>query len=109
MTNVVQLLLDIKKLRHFLIDSVNKLSSEAPENSERIRSGQEAVSLLEDSYKCINELTIQLVKQQREIERIKWLLQCEEANKEAVKKQNRDYIHRMKTAGINYSPYHDGR
>lgn len=39
------------------------------------------------------------------IDELSWMLRNEQKNKEDIKRQNSEYLHRMKSAGISYSAY----
>lgn len=80
-------------------------SSATPNFSERKIFLQGLIDTLKTAQEDIKRYREQSIAQAAELDKMAWSLNNEISNKEDTQRLNRDYIHRMQTAGINYSPY----
>lgn len=95
----------VQALIKILEETVYTLEKDTPGYKKKVDFARYAIETLQDANSELHRRQLEATQQAREIDRLRWQLRSEEANKEAIRKQNRDYLHRMKTAGINYSPY----
>ena len=95
----------VQNLIKILQETANTLEKGTPGYQKKRDFALYAIVTLQDAAAELDRRQLEATQQAQEIDRLRWQLRGEEANKEAIRKQNREYLHRMKCAGISYSAY----